>query len=62
LKSEKRDADKVTNMKDALAALAKLIKDAKTVLKELDKATSRPAASRHWRSTDRQGVPGHGPH
>lgn len=39
LKESKREADAATNMKAALAALEKLLKDAKTVMRDLDKAT-----------------------
>jgi hypothetical protein len=39
LKSGQRDPAAATAMKDALSTLSKLIKDAKLVLKDLDKAT-----------------------
>jgi hypothetical protein len=39
LKADKRDADQTKNMKAALAELAKLLKNAKVVKKDLDAAT-----------------------
>lgn len=39
LKAAKRDAEQTADMKAALGALAKLMKDAKVVMKDLDKAT-----------------------
>jgi hypothetical protein len=38
-KAKDRDAAKATKMKDALSLLSKLLKDAKIVLRDLDKAT-----------------------